>query len=62
MGLPTLVAIETIARQRELAAKTDDPRLAFIPSAVRAKWTPEDFAKAFTRKSKNGMANRLPTI
>ncbi len=42
---PTLVAIRTVARQRELAAHTDDPRLAYIPPALRAKWTPEAVAK-----------------
>ncbi|MEP6821454.1 MAG: amidohydrolase family protein, partial [Chthoniobacterales bacterium] len=45
---PTLVAIQTIAHQRDLAAKTDDPRLAYVPPALRAKWTPEEIAKDLT--------------
>lgn len=38
--VPTLVAIQTIAHQRELAAQPNDSRLAFVPPALRAKWTP----------------------
>ena len=43
---PTLIAIHTLARQPELAANTNDPRLAFVPPAVREQWIAD--AKDFT--------------
>ncbi len=45
---PTLIAIETVAHQVDLAAKTDDPRLAYMPPALRAQWTPAAIAKDVT--------------
>jgi imidazolonepropionase-like amidohydrolase len=42
--VPTLVASRTIGRQRELA-KTNLPELAYLPPALRERWTPEEIEK-----------------
>lgn len=45
---PTLVAIQIVAHQLDLAAKTDDPRRAYVPPALRARWAPAAIAKDIT--------------
>ncbi len=42
--VPTLVAIRAIAQQRELA-RAHPPELAYLPSALREKWTPTEIEK-----------------
>ncbi len=46
--VPTLIAIDTIAHQLDLAKKENDPRLAYVPPALRAQWTPAAIAKDLT--------------
>ncbi len=42
--VPTLVAMQTIARQRELA-QSAPAELAYLPPALRAKWSPNEIRK-----------------
>ena len=46
--VPTLIGTYSAAHQLEAAANVSDPRLAFIPPALRAQWTPEAIAKDLT--------------
>jgi len=48
---PTLIAIRTVGRVSELAANENDPRLAYLPTALRAQWTPQAMAKEVTPES-----------
>ncbi len=42
--VPTLVAIRAIAQQRE-AARSNPPELAYLPSALRTTWSPNEIEK-----------------
>ena len=42
--VPTLVAIRAIAQQRE-TARSNPPGLAYLPPALRAKWSPNEIEK-----------------
>jgi imidazolonepropionase-like amidohydrolase len=42
--VPTLVAIRTIANQRE-AAKNEEPGLSYLPPALRKSWAPDEIDK-----------------
>lgn len=46
--VPTLIGTYSAAHQLEAAANQNDPRLAYIPPALRAQWTPEAIAKDLT--------------
>lgn len=43
--VPTLIGTYTLAHQLEAAKSLNDPRLAFVPPALRAQWTPEAIAQ-----------------
>ena len=46
--VPTLIGLHSAAHQLDAAVKTDDPRLAFLPAALRRKWTLEEIGKETT--------------
>jgi imidazolonepropionase-like amidohydrolase len=43
--VPTLIGTYTLAHQLEAAMNVNDPRLAFLPPALRAQWSAEAIAK-----------------